>query len=495
MMSGDGALRCTHPLFALAVMDYPEQVLAACVTSTECPSCPAKREELDREPTLDYRDMDGILDALEHADDDDMTIFTQMCQRLGVKPIPHPFWRGLPLVHIYRSISPDILHQFYQGNIKHLLAWIKAAYGPIELDARCRRLPPNHNIRLFMKGVTSLSRLTGQEHHDICRILLGLIVDLKLPGGHSPTRLVRAVRAMLDALHFAQYPLHSDETLSLFEQSLQRFDENKQIFVDLGIRNNFNINKLHFLRRHYIPAIKLYGTTDNYNTEYTERLHIDLVKDAYRATNRKTEYPQMTVWLERREKIFRHDTFIAWRLQGSPPSALWEPPPLLHHRRIQMTKHPSRRRISLRELEAAYGAVGIQDALVNYFVQSLNPHMTRRRIEDAMESFHLPFQSVSVYHKIKFWVWDDNNFSGRTQMLDSIHVRPAWPDQHGKEIPGRFDTVLFREAAEVAGIKGESFITQKNRSGELTDIQALVWVKSVLSFQFLHRLYLSYRRT
>jgi hypothetical protein len=143
---------------------------------------------------------------------------------------------------------------------------------------------------------------------------------------------------MLDTLHFAQYPLHSKETLSLFEDSLQRFDENKQIFVDLGIRNNFNINKLHFLRRHYIPAIKLYGTTDNYNTEYTERLHIDLVKDAYRATNRKTKYPQMTVWLERREKIFRHDTFMAWRLQGSPPSASWEPPPLVQVKGIETLK-------------------------------------------------------------------------------------------------------------------------------------------------------------
>jgi hypothetical protein len=304
MMSGDGALHCSHPLYALAVMDYPEQVLATCVTSTECPACPAKHKELNKEPTLDYHDMEGMLEALEHADDEDLTIFVEECQKLGMKPIPHPFWQNLPLVHIYRSISPDVLHQFYQGGIRHLLAWIKSAYGPTELDARCQRLPPNHNIRLFTKGITSLSRVSGQEHHDICRILLGLIVDLNLPGGYSPTRLVRVVRAMLDALHFAQYPLHSDETLSLFENALQRFDKNKQIFMDLEIRTNFNINKLHFLRRHYLPAIRLYGTTDNYNTEYTERLHIDLVKDAYRAMNHKAEYPQMTVWLERREKIF-----------------------------------------------------------------------------------------------------------------------------------------------------------------------------------------------
>jgi hypothetical protein len=123
---------------------------------------------------------------------------------------------------------------------------------------------------MFTNGVTSLSRVSGQEHNYICRIMLGLSVDINLSNGQSPVRLVRAVRAILDALYFAQYPLHSNQTLSLLEDSLCRFDENKQIFIDLGIRHNFNINKFHFFRRHYINAIRLYGTTDNYNTEYTE---------------------------------------------------------------------------------------------------------------------------------------------------------------------------------------------------------------------------------
>jgi hypothetical protein len=42
MMSGDGAIRCAHLLFALKVIDYPEQVAATCVTSGDCPTCPTK---------------------------------------------------------------------------------------------------------------------------------------------------------------------------------------------------------------------------------------------------------------------------------------------------------------------------------------------------------------------------------------------------------------------------------------------------------------------
>ncbi|KAJ6626449.1 hypothetical protein B0H10DRAFT_1781150, partial [Mycena sp. CBHHK59/15] len=116
--------------------------------------------------------------------------------------------------------------------------------------------------------------------------------------------------------------------LSLLQDALERCHKNKEIFVDLGIHADFNFPKLHNLR-HYPLTIKLLGSTDNYNTEYTEQLHIDLAKDAYQATNRKDKYTQMTLWLERKEKILRHEKFILWCIAGSPgPSeteSLWHP--------------------------------------------------------------------------------------------------------------------------------------------------------------------------
>ncbi len=81
--------------------------------------------------------------------------------------------------------------------VKYVISWVTEACGAAEIDARCCRMPPNHNVRLFLKGITSLSRVTGQEHDQMCRILLGLIVDLPLPDGLSNARLIRAVRAIL----------------------------------------------------------------------------------------------------------------------------------------------------------------------------------------------------------------------------------------------------------------------------------------------------------
>jgi hypothetical protein len=286
MTSGDGVVRRGHTIFSLYIADYPEQILVVGVPKGDCPVCPAKQNELDNDDEddddVDIRDMDAVLDALALVDDPDPGVYKAACKNVGIKPIIGMFYQYLPYAHIFKAIAPDILHQLYQGVIKHILGWIKTAFDPAEINARCRRLPPNHHIRLFMTGITSLSRLTGQEHGDICRILLGLIVDLPLANGLSSGRLVSAVRAILDCLYLAQYPLHSTSTLQLFQNAIDRFEEAKQVFVDLGIRQHFNINKFHFLKRHYIPAVKLYGTTDNYNTEYTERLHCDLAKDAYR---------------------------------------------------------------------------------------------------------------------------------------------------------------------------------------------------------------------
>src|SRR6266545_5096774 len=77
------------------------------------------------------------------------------------KPVIEPFWINLPYSHIFRSIMPDVLHQLYQGVLKHLIGWITTAIGAAEVDARCHRMPPNHNICHFFKGISSLFRISG----------------------------------------------------------------------------------------------------------------------------------------------------------------------------------------------------------------------------------------------------------------------------------------------------------------------------------------------
>ena len=94
-------------------------------------------------------------------------------------------------------------------------------------------------------------------------------------------------------MYLARYPVHTAEMLDQLDEALCTFNKNQQIFIDLEIHLDFNFPKGHFTG-HYHELIECYGTADNFNTEYTERLHIDLAKYAYRSTNTKDEYPQMT---------------------------------------------------------------------------------------------------------------------------------------------------------------------------------------------------------
>lgn len=175
LATGDGVVRRCYPLLAVFVGDYPEQCLVTC--SKHCPRCPIAKNQLGENHCFPPRDLGPILEAL-HSLRDGPAAYAKACEAAGIKPVVKPFWENLPYVHIFRSITPDVLHQLYQGVIKHIVSWICEAFGSAEIDARCRRLPPNHNIRIFSKGITSLSRVSGKEHADMCRILLGLIADM-----------------------------------------------------------------------------------------------------------------------------------------------------------------------------------------------------------------------------------------------------------------------------------------------------------------------------
>ncbi|EGO26572.1 hypothetical protein SERLADRAFT_368127 [Serpula lacrymans var. lacrymans S7.9] len=167
--------------------------------------------------------------------------------------------------------------------------------GTEELDARICTLPPAYGLKHFKNGLSPLSQISGGERKDMAKILLGCLV------GKLPKQAIIAIRSLLDFIYIAQYPTHSDTTLGYLSDALKTFHQNKAIFVTLGVRENFNIPKFHSLL-HYVDFIRWFGATNNYNTEMFEHFHIDMAKDAWRASNHRNECPQMTTWLTRQEK-------------------------------------------------------------------------------------------------------------------------------------------------------------------------------------------------
>jgi hypothetical protein len=115
---------------------------------------------------------------------------------------------------------------------------------------------------------------------------------------------VVAARSALDFMYRAHMPELSDEDLDLMEDDLSMFHDSKSTFVGgkaLPNEERFNgIPKIHMMS-HYTHAIRELGTTDGYNTEATERLHIDYVKEGWRASNHVNATAQMTTYLQRKE--------------------------------------------------------------------------------------------------------------------------------------------------------------------------------------------------
>ncbi|KAI0309505.1 hypothetical protein OF83DRAFT_58301, partial [Amylostereum chailletii] len=236
-------------------------------------------------------------------------------------------------------------------------------------------------------------------------------------------------------------------------EALDRFHENKDIFIELGIRTDFNLPKLHACR-HYSSSIELFGTTDNYNTEQSERLHIDFAKDAYRATNRRDEYPQMTTWLERREKVQHHAAFVEWQLAGCPdPDVSVD---AADHARVQMTKHPTLPAVHFDTLSNDYGAVDFADALADFLTQHAHPHLSAAAARTRANNLLIPTSKVPVYHGIK--LWNDHGLHRPGQVQDTcekVHVRPARKDTRGRPVPARFDMVLVKVGSnQSSGISG-----------------------------------------
>ncbi|KAJ3989298.1 hypothetical protein F5890DRAFT_1570502 [Lentinula detonsa] len=442
--SGDGVKRHGHPIFAAHIGDYPEQVLVSCCISGHCPRCTIPRQRIgeNTEPHP-LRHLRSILNALQMIDND-AAAFVKACQDAGVKPVFEPFWACLPYSNVYLAITPDILHQLYQGVFKHMKTWVIEAYGAHEIDTRCRRLPPNHNVRIFMKGISALQRVSGAEHAQISSFLLGLVVEAPLPDGMSSLRLVRCLRGLVDFLYLSQYPVHSTSTLGLLSDALERFHANKGIFIDLSIRSNFGIPKIHFMN-HYVDGIQL--------MEYTERLHIDLAKDAYRASNKKDELSQMTVWLERKEKVMKHVAYLEWVKAGKHPPlrSHWIPPGMNTTRTLKMAKHPSVYSVKTVDVVQRYGATFFKAALARFVVQLKDPNLSGARLDDAAEGLFLGVSHVSVYHRIKYIHQD--SFTGILSTADSIHVQPARDGKHGRSIPGRFDTALVRISDSAGPLK------------------------------------------
>ncbi|KAI0279476.1 hypothetical protein BC826DRAFT_1094560 [Russula brevipes] len=268
VVCGDGVVRRVYPILASYIADFPEQCLVPLL------SVPADEREYPGPYTL--RQQDTMLNALQgHRMRDALAM--EVFNADGIRQVYQPFWAELPHCDIFSCFTPDILHQLHKGIFhSHLVEWCTRLIGEDDLDARFKSIPGHPGLQHFKGSISGISQWTGKEHKAMEKVFLGIISG--------------ALQS------------HTNRTIAALEESLSLFHANKSVLVDLGIREHFNIPKIHMIS-HYADSIRSHSSLDAYNSEASERLHINYAKDGYRASNQRDYIAQMTKWLQRREAI------------------------------------------------------------------------------------------------------------------------------------------------------------------------------------------------
>lgn len=422
MICSDGVIRRIFPILAAFVGDHPEQCLVVSCKENRCPICivpPNSRGEYSRFPLRSQLHTEQVL--YNEANGSNPPEF----EAWGLREVFSPFWAGMPHADIFTAISPDILHQLLIGMFCHLLGWCIELMGASAVDRRFQALPIYSGLRNFKDGVSGQSKWTGGEYQEMLRCLLGVVAGALHP------QVICIVRSLLDFITYAGYRCHTTDTLRRMQQALDDFHSEKEILIDLGVRKNFNFPKFHSLQ-HYVEGIKRFGAVDGFNSENSERLHIDYAKRAFRASNHRDYVAQMAQWIQRQEAMIFNGAFLAWCLE----TPLTNTAPLMRvmipSRTYTIAKHPPSS-ASSPTLATEYGAPDFV-SMLHAFLEKNVPHFTAPNLNHRFGIY----KSVSIHWSATLGsdmeTYRVNALPGRPNGLNTQYSTP------------QFDTVLVCES-------------------------------------------------
>ncbi|KAI6035763.1 hypothetical protein EDC04DRAFT_2868793 [Pisolithus marmoratus] len=411
MTCANGYIHQVHPILAVYIADFPEQCLVACNKESWCPCCLVqsnKYGDLEECTSHSMADMYKTLQCMKKNKQ------SRKFDTKGLHAVFDPFWKELPFTDIFTCLTPDILHQLHKGIFRdHLVQWCVLIVSEKEVDAHFQAMTQYPALCHFKKGISSVSQWTGMEHKEMQRVFVSLLA------GAVEDHILMVVQQ------------HMDTTLTAMEENLKMFHDHKHVLVELEVCKDFNVPKIHSMQ-HYVSSIHALGSTDGYNTEYPEQLHIDFAKEGYWASNKCNYVEQMALWLQCQEAMHYKSAYLAWRNSCANPLedgfmdasemivVINTAPCLAVKAHYKVAKTPPQHQLPVDHIECDYGAFE--------FIPTLKCFLASYRFNVYNHMYVETGPSVITGHGWSF-----------QKICASPYIATCG---HKKEMPARFDTMF-----------------------------------------------------
>ncbi|KAG2032818.1 hypothetical protein BDR03DRAFT_1014865 [Suillus americanus] len=237
---------CFMPLVSY-VTDTPEELLVACVCINVSPVTTATREQFG-DPFC--HPIHKGSSTLAH-----IKAFFVACKKFNLNGVHEPFWLDWPLSDPSQFITPEALHHWHRMFWDHDLNWCIFVVSVDELYFCFMLSQVFVGYSGFKDGVSTLKQVSGRDHQDVQRYLIGLIAAA------VPSDFLSAVRS-----------------LSKVKRALQGFHTLKEAIVNAVMQ---------------------------WSADPMERAHIDYVKVPGHARNNHDYDKQVCRYLDHQEKCQR----------------------------------------------------------------------------------------------------------------------------------------------------------------------------------------------
>lgn len=418
---------CFTPL-AAQIVDTPESTAIAGVLKSRSSVTMASEKQFGdpfrHQPRTAARTITTLNEIGQLVHPENVESYFNQAKERGYNGVHSLFWIDWPLSCPSKFLTTEPLHHWHKAFWDHDVKWCINIVGAGEIDFRFSVLHVLTAYRHFDAGISHVKQVTGREHREIQRHIVGVII------GAVPKDVLVAIRALMDFRYLGQSLQIDERTCDLIDKALLEFHGRKDSIIKAGGRRgkhgiikDWHIPKLEF-KQSVTANIRENGVPMQWSADVTERAHITVVKDPVERGNNRGHEAQICRYLDREEKrrMFNLATAIsAGNIVFSAP-----PPDTPQFHSNPTDTHPQQSFLSsttelVQNLNPVSPLAGICRQNANYFARAtadvLNPDLPR------------PFRTFSVLDAVAFHLTRDP--TSKRMDVDKVATAYQLPDLRG----------------------------------------------------------------